>query len=294
MMIKRSLLDKTFDFINIVFLSLCAVACIYPFWHVLVKSLLPYQEIMKSDFYFFPYKVTLEPYLYILHSDKLLNGLIISIAVTLTGTIYQLMITAMTAYGLSKKNLPGRNIIFIFIIITMFFSGGLIPYYLLIKKLGLIDNILVLVIPAAISTFNMIVMKNFFASLPAEMEESAKVDGYGYFCIFVYIILPLSKPVVATISLFIAVAHWNNWFTPMLFINTQEKWPLQLILRDILIQNNIDFLRRAVITSTNKDFLLKENIKMAIVIVSVTPIIIIYPFIQKYFVKGVMIGAIKS
>ncbi|MDG0812259.1 carbohydrate ABC transporter permease [Cohnella rhizosphaerae] len=221
-----------------------------------------------------------------------MRSILVSLFVTVAGTLYQLFVTAITAYPLIKHDLPGRSAIFLFIIFTMFFGGGLIPYYLLIKNLGLVNSLAVMIIPAAISTYNMIVLKTFFQNIPIELEESAKMDGAGYMKIFFRIILPLSVPALATIALFIAVGQWNNWYTPMLFLNDKEIWPLAMVLRDILINNNMELTRGGSFVS--EEFMLGDTIKNAVVIVSVVPIIVVYPFIQKHFVKGVMIGSIKS
>lgn len=292
MHLKKSFGEKMFDSANYVFLALVALVMLYPFWHVLVRSVLPYEEAIKSNIHLFPARISWEAYKYVFSNGGLLQGIYVSVYITVVGTIYQLLITAMTAFGLTIKDLPGRNGILLMIIITMFFSGGLIPYYLLIKQLGLIDNLLVMIIPAAISTFNMIVTKTFMDGLPKELQESAMIDGAGYFRIFFQLILPLSVPVLATIGLFIAVAQWNNWFSAMLFLNNRDMWPLALILRDILIDNNTELTRQTGYVSDS--YLLGESIKMAVVIVSVIPILLIYPFIQKYFVKGVMIGSLKG
>jgi len=289
---STSLSGKIFDVCNVIFLIFTAIVTLYPFWYVLVGSILPYEESLRSPFHLFPRKVTWEAYSYVFSKDTLLRSMLVSVFVTAAGTIYQLLITAITAYPLIKTDLPGRTFILLFIVFTMFFGGGLIPYYLLIKNLGLVNNLLVMIIPAAVNTYNMIVLKTFFQSLPADLEESAKVDGAGYMRIFFQIILPLSIPALATIGLFIAVGQWNNWFTPMLFLNEKSLWPLAMVLRDILINNNLELARSG--SYVNKEFMLADTIKNAIVMVSVIPIIIVYPFVQKHFVKGVMIGSIKS
>ncbi|SDS86202.1 carbohydrate ABC transporter membrane protein 2, CUT1 family [Paenibacillaceae bacterium GAS479] len=287
-----SLSGKIFDVANIVFLLLLAIVTLYPFWHVLVGSVLPYEEAIKSGFNLFPTKWTFEAYEYVFSKDTIPQSLLVSVFVTVLGTLYQLFITAITAYPLIKHDLPGRSAIFLFMVFTMFFSGGLIPYYLLIKNLGLINHLAVMIIPAALSMYNMIVLKTFFQSIPVELEESAKMDGAGYMTIFFRIILPLSIPSLATIGLFIAVGQWNNWYQPMLFLNDKDQWPLAMLLRDILINNNTNTTASA--SAVNEQFMLADTIKNAIVMISVIPIIIVYPFIQKHFVKGVMIGSIKS
>ncbi|BBH22401.1 putative ABC transporter permease protein YtcP [Paenibacillus baekrokdamisoli] len=292
-MIKStSLSGKIFDGLNILFLLFMALITLYPFWHVLVGSIMPYEESIKSSLHFFPGKVSFEAYEYVFSKDTIVKSLLVSLFVTAAGTLYQLLITAITAYPLIKQDLPGRSAIFLFIIFTMFFGGGLIPYYLLIKSLGMVNSLAVMIIPAAISTYNMIVLKTFFQNIPIELEESAKMDGAGYMRIFFQIILPLSVPSLVTIGLFIAVGQWNNWYVPMLFLNDKDLWPLAIVLRDILINNNMELTRGGSFVS--KEFMLGDTIKNAVVMVSVVPIIIVYPFIQKHFVKGVMIGSIKS
>ena len=290
MKIKNSVSYYIFQVINTILLVAIGFITLYPFWHVIVRSLLPYSESIKSSIVIIPTKITFEAYKHVFSQARLLNGLFISVGVTITGTIYQLLITAMAAYGFTRKELPGRKILFFIIVLTMFFSGGLIPTYLLIKNLKLVDNLLVLVLPYAISAYNMIIMRTFFSSLPPELEESATIDGAGQFKIFFRIIVPLSVPVIAIISLFVAVANWNNWYGPMLYLNKPSLWPLALVLRDILIDANISDKNAAY---QSADFLLNESVKMAVVIVSLVPIVAIYPFIQKYFAKGVLLGAVK-
>lgn len=269
-----------------------ALITLYPFWHVLVGSVMPYEESIRSTLHLFPRRISFEAYEFVFSKDTIMRSILVSLFVTVAGTLYQLFVTAITAYPLIKHDLPGRSAIFLFIIFTMFFGGGLIPYYLLIKNLGLVNSLAVMIIPAAISTYNMIVLKTFFQNIPIELEESAKMDGAGYMKIFFRIILPLSVPALATIALFIAVGQWNNWYTPMLFLNDKEIWPLAMVLRDILINNNMELTRGGSFVS--EEFMLGDTIKNAVVIVSVVPIIVVYPFIQKHFVKGVMIGSIKS
>jgi putative aldouronate transport system permease protein len=289
---STSISGRIFDCLNIGFLLFMALITLYPFWHVLVGSIMPYEEAIKSSLHLFPRKITFEAYDYVFSKDTIVKSLLVSLLITVGGTLYQLLITAITAYPMIKQDLPGRSAIFLFIIFTMFFGGGLIPYYLLIKNLGLVNNLAVMIIPAALSTYNIIVLKTFFQGIPIELEESAKIDGAGYMRIFFQIILPLSVPALTTIGLFIAVGQWNNWFTPMLFLNDKNLWPLAMVLRDILINNNMELTRGGSFVS--EEFMLGDTIKNAVVMVSVVPIIIVYPFIQKHFVKGVMIGSIKS
>jgi len=292
MVIDKSRGAKLFEAANTVFLCLTVALTLYPFWSVLVMSLMPYSEAIKTSFYLFPTRVTLDAYRYIMASDRLIRGLGYSVYVTVLLVFYQLWITSMAAYGFTKKDLPGRNALLTLIIITMFFGGGLIPYYLLVKAVGLVDSLWVMVIPAGVNTFHLILIKSFIGSIPSEMEESAIIDGAGFFRIFRSIIVPLSSSVLATVGLFIAVGQWNNWYTPLIFINDREKWPLAMLLREILINNQTGYLQPGFMV--NRDIVLIRSVKMGVVIVSIVPIILVYPFIQRYFVKGVMIGAIKS
>ena len=280
-----------FNIINYTFLAAIAFTTLYPFWYVLLKSILPFEEAIKAKFLIFPTGFTLDSYKYVLQTDRFTNSLMISVAVTVIGTVYQLFITAFSAYAFTKKDLPGRGILFNIIIVTMFFGGGLIPTYLLYQKLGFIDNPLVMVVPHAISTYNMIVMKSFFAGIPMEIEESARIDGASYFKIFFRIIMPLSLPSVATVSLFIAVSLWNSWYGPMLYLNKKKFWPMALVLRDILVKTDINSMGNEY---TGDAMMLSDSVKMATVIVAITPILVVYPFVQKYFVKGVMVGPVKA
>ncbi|WP_238404299.1 carbohydrate ABC transporter permease [Paenibacillus paridis] len=289
---STSVSGKIFDILNIGFLVFMACIMLYPFWHVLVGSVLPYEEAVKTSFNILPRSISFEAYEYVFSKNTILMSVVVSVFVTVIGTLYQLLITSIAAYPLTKQDLPGRTAIFLFIIFTMFFGGGLIPYYLLIKSLGMVNSLAVMIIPAALSTYNLIVLKTFFQNIPIDLEESAKIDGAGYIRVFFQIIIPLSFPALATIALFIAVGQWNNWYVPMLFLNDKELWPLAMVLRDVLINNNMELTRSGSFVS--KDFMLGDTIKNAIVMVSVIPIIIVYPFIQKHFVKGVMIGSIKS
>lgn len=288
---KRGFGDYIFDSINTVLLILIALAMLFPFWHVLVGSVLPYEVAIQSSFHIIPEKVTFAAYRYIFSSESLMSSLGVSFAVTVTGTLYQLVITTCAAFALTKKTLPGRKIFFGVFLVTMFFNGGLIANYLLMQKLHLLNNILVLILPFGLSTYNMIIVKTFFEALPPEMEESARIDGASTFRVFVNIILPLSVPVIATFSLFFAVDLWNGWYNAMIYINDKNKWPFIMLLRDILINNNTDSMGSNYV---NRDYIVGDSIKMAVIIVSVVPIVVIYPFVQKYFVKGIMIGAVKE
>lgn len=280
-----------FDIANGLFLCCLAIVTLYPFWYVLVGSFLPYSEAIRSTFNLFPKQISFDAYMYVFRSEFIMKGFLISVFITIATVVYQLLLTSMAAYALTKTDLPFRSSIFTFMIITMFMSGGLIPFYMLVKELGFVNNLLVMIIPSAVGVFNLIVIKTFMQSLPVDLEESAYLDGAGFTRMLFTIILPLSGPVLATMGLFIAVGQWNNWMTPTLFIHDKDQWPLAMVLRDILVQNNKKLIEAGAIA--NK-LMLDKTIKNAVMIVSIVPIIAVYPFIQRHFVKGMMIGAVKS
>jgi putative aldouronate transport system permease protein len=279
-----------FDVFNYMFLGMFAILVIIPIWHIIVISTSsmevyvndPYHMVMKS-FNLGEYKRA------IFDIGGILNSLIVTIKVTLLGTTVSMILTTMGAYVLSKKHLPGGKIIFKLILFTMFFNGGLVPFYILIKKLNFIDTIFALTIPLAISTYNLIIMKNYFLGLPESLEEAAKIDGYNDIQILFKIIIPISKPVIAAISLFYGVAYWNDYFMATLFINSNDMFPLQVVLRQMIIQNLV--LAKVGVASTASN---PEQFKMACIIVGIIPVLCIYPFIQKYFSKGVLLGAVKE
>lgn len=275
----------------VIYSVLCVIGfmTLFPFWMVLVGSVLPFSEMVQGNIILFPTSFDFSNYAYIFSDDTFVTGIFISLMVTVITTVYHVLITSMAAFGFTIKDLPGRKILFSLIVFTMFFNGGLIPSYLLIRRLGLVNNLAVLILPAFSNAFHLILMKNFFDGIPNEIYEAAKVDGAGYQRIFWTMILPLSKPVIATIGLFIAVWQWNDWFNPSLYLNNRELWPMALILRDKVVEADPETLM-----NSSNEFILSDGIKFASVIVAVLPILCVYPFIQKYFVKGTMLGAVKS
>lgn len=290
---NNTLLGKLADLIIYFLLGVFAFCAVYPFLYVAIRSIIPADQLaLSSNLFLIPKSISLEAYKFIFSSDSILITFLNSAYITITSVIFNVAITAMTAFVLSRRNLLGKKIIMMYVIITMYFSGGIIPYYLTIKDLGLVDKLSVMILPCFINTFFLIVMKTSFQDIPYELEESATIDGAGYFRVFISIILPLSKPVLATAALMVGVAQWNNWFTPMLFISNRDKWPLSLLLRDILIMNNTTSAFQSGYVSNTR--LLSESIKMAVVVISIAPILFIYPWLQKYFVKGMTIGAVKG
>jgi len=282
---------KFFHYLNIVLLLIIAFTMIYPFWEIFVKSFMSDKDIITSTNFFWPQSWQLDGYITIF-TDKTYNfgrAFLNSVFVTVLTTVYQLIITTLASYALSKKNLPGRKILNFIFIFTMYFGGGLIPYFLIIKSLGLYNTIWVLIVPSFISVYNVLIMRSFFATFPKELLESAKIDGAGEFKTFIKIVLPLSKAVLATIALFIAVGVWNNWFTTMLFIQDADLRPMAYALQVIIEKS-----RNASTETGVGQVLIGESVQYAAIIVSTVPILVIYPFLQKYFTKGVMIGSIKG
>lgn len=288
---RRSIGDIIFDSVNTVLLIIVALIMLLPFYYVIVRSLLPYDLAVQSAFTLFPKRVTFEAYKYILSSSKFVSSLGISAFVTVIGTVYQLFVTIFASYAIAKKSLPGRKLFFALFLITMFFNGGLIANYLLMRGLHLINSVWSLIAPFGFSCYNMLIMKSFFEGIPADLEESASIDGANTFRILFSIIMPLSVPVIATFALFFAVDRWNGWYNAMIYINDKSKWPFVMILREILISSDTESVGSAYVSS---EYVVGDSIKMAVVIVSVLPVAIIYPFIQKYFVKGVTLGAVKG
>ena len=294
-MVKQRTLGGTiFDIFNYTFLIFLAIITLYPLVYVAFSSVSDPIALMRfRGILLYPRGFTLDSYEMVLQNPLIISGYINTIIIVLGGTTLNLLITSFAAYGLSRKRLMLKNFFVFMITFTMFFSGGLIPSYLLIRNtLGLKDNILALILPVAMSAFNMIIMRTSFLSLPDSMEESAKLDGANDFIILFMIILPLSLPVVVVMILYYGVGHWNSWFSAMLYIDTRAKYPLQLVLREILIANSTAEMTTGV--SMEEKAFVGETIKYSTIMVATLPILCVYPFLQRYFVKGVMIGAIKE
>ncbi len=277
---------------NYTILFFLAFIMLYPFWDILVKSFMTDADIIKQGIVIWPKNWQFEGYRTIFE-DKVYNfgqAFINSVFITGVDTVYQLAITALAAYALTKKTLPGRKFFLVYFMFTMYFGGGMIPYYIVIRELNLLDSIWVMIIPSFISIFNVLVMKSFFSELPEELLDAARIDGAGDLRTFVSIVLPLSKAVLATIALFIAVGVWNNWFSPMLYIQTATKRPLAYALQ-IIIEKS-----RGVNTDNPGvgQVVIGQSVQYAAIVVAVFPIMAVYPFLQKHFTKGVLIGSIKG
>ncbi|MFJ5762463.1 carbohydrate ABC transporter permease [Neobacillus sp. NPDC093182] len=279
-----------FPIINGSILILIALICFLPFVNVIASSFASTQEVVARKFILFPRTFSLDAYRYILSTPTLFKSLAVSIGVTGIGTLVSMVLTALMAYGLSRRYLVGRNSINFIVVFSMLFSGGMIPTFLVVKSVGLIDSYWSLILPVAINAFNLIIMRNFFQALPDSLEESAKMDGCTDFGVFVKIMLPLALPSIATISLFYAVTYWNTYMTAILYINDSAKWPIQVLLRQIVIVSSgmqaegssVDVVPPA------------QTIKMAVIVIATVPMLIAYPFVQKYFVKGALVGSVKG
>lgn len=285
----RSLDNTLFDIVIYVVLIVAAVITIVPFLQVVTISLSPPEVVASYGMHLFPTKIDLEGYKSILKYDTLWSSYRNTIVKTASGTVLSMVLYVIGAYPLSKKYLPNRKFWTFFIIFTMYFSGGMIPSYLLINNwLKLSNTIWCLILPPAMSAYNLIIVRNFFETIPDSLEESAKIDGASDMTILFKIVVPLSKPVLATVALWCIVGHWNAWYDCMLYIRDDVKYVLQYTLQRILIEGQVEDINQIGV-KVNTD-----TMKMASIVVSIIPILIIYPFIQKYFTKGVLIGAVKG
>jgi putative aldouronate transport system permease protein len=293
--IKRSREDKIFDAINITLLSLLLLAVFYPLYFIVIASVSNPDRIFAGEVLFLPKEITFEGYTRIFQDGKIWTGYKNTIIYTVLGTILNVALTLTAAYALSRKDFYGRNFFMIMFVFTMFFSGGLIPTYLVVKELGMVNSMWAMIIPKAVAVWNIIVARTFFQStIPQEMLEAARVDGCSNTSFFTKIVLPLSKPIIAVMILFYAVGHWNSYFDALIYLNSENLYPLQLILRNILIQNEAAAQMVGDLESFAAQQRIAELIKYGVIIVGSLPLLIAYPFIQKYFVQGVMIGGIKG
>lgn len=280
---------QALDIIICVILVIYAFLIIFPFWNAFIISISSESSYLHNNLLLWPTELDLTSYQKVFTNNELWSGFGITMILLIGGTFYQLFFTVITGYALSRKNWTGKNIVMDMILVTMFFGGGMVPYYYLIRDLGMINTIWVMIIPGAIDTFNMLLMRNYFASLPAEMEESAKIDGANDVVIFLKIFLPLSLPMLATIGLFFAVGNWNSWYNAMLFIpDRRDIWPLQQVLRTMIAKVSSDIEK----TQAGEGF--SEGLTMASIFFTIVPMMCFYPFLQRFFVKGIVVGAIKG
>lgn len=294
MAMKKKLSEKLFDTANMLFLILLVFVTLYPFIHVLMTSLsIPIKLSGYYGFMLLPRGFSLDAYNGVFKNPMIIRSFLNSLLFVVTGTFLTIFLTAMGGYVLSRRGLYFKGFITIMIVIPMYFSGGLIPLYLLVNKMHMIDTLWAIILPGAIGTYNLILMRTNIQQVPVEMEESAKIDGASNMLILFIIILPLCLPIIAMFTLFQAVGIWNSWFQPAIFLTKRELFPLQLILREFLIEDKPSASLMGTANGPLK-LLQGQTIKSAIVIISIVPVICVYPFLQKYFTKGVLVGAIKG
>lgn len=293
---NTSLGSRIFDTLNILFFVILGLIMLFPLWNVIITSFVDSGEFYRRPLILWPEHINFASYKYILSGGQILHSVYITVALTVIGSVYSLLCTTLLAYPLSKKSLPGSKFMMILVIITMFFGGGLIPYYLLIRSLHLVNTFWVMFIPIGVNTWNFLVIRSFFLQFPSELEDASKIDGANDIVLFFKIVLPLSKPVLATFLLFYGVAYWNSWYNAMLFVQNQDLHPLQLVLRRMIVQNErlTQMAAQARLDNIKAGTQFDEGIKMATVVIATVPILCVYPFLQKYFAKGIMIGSIKG
>lgn len=298
--IKASYADKIFNIINVSILGFIVAICLYPMYNTIIASFSDVLAVNRGEVLFLPKGFTTEVYTNIFKYKALWVGYRNTIMYAILGTLWQLILTIPCGYAMSKKYLKGKNIFMFIFFFTMYFSGGMIPTYLLMRDLNLIDTIWVMIIPVGMPITNMIIVRTFFAStIPDSLPEAAKIDGASEFLIFLKVIIPISGAIIAVQTLFFAVSHWNSYYSALLYLNSRNLHPLQLILRNILVLNqqpavDLDFASAEELAYEAKRALMVESMKYGIIFVASAPILAAYPFAQKYFVKGVMIGSLKG
>lgn len=276
---------------KVMLIALICVIMLYPLVYVIAMSFGTAESVQSGQL--FPTDFSLEAYRAVLSGGVVTQAVINSTIITVVGTLLSTMMTAMLAYGLMRtKDVPGSKFVLVFVLLTMLFGAGIIPMYLLIKALGLLNSMWALILPGVIGAFNMIVMRNFFMNLPQELFEAARVDGAGHFRIFFQLVLPLSKAVIAVIALFYAVGYWNVFFNAMIYLNDTSKWPIQVVLNQFVVQNSD--INAMALDNPDRPPPPAQAVQMAVIVLATLPILVVYPFVQKYFTKGVLTGAIKS
>lgn len=281
-----------FHIVNVIVLLGVVIVTLYPFLYMIAVSLSKDIFVLRGEVWLWPKGFNLDMYKLVLNDPRIFTAYTNTILYTVIGTLVALVVTSLGAYAISKKEMVFQKFFMMLIVFTMFFSGGMIPTFLIVKDMGLMDTLWAMVLPGAVSTWNLIIMRTFFRGIPIELEESGRIDGLTDFGIFLRIVLPLSKAVLATIGLFCAVGIWNNFYQALLYLRDSDLYPLQVVLRNIVLSGQVN---NSDVTSVGGDNLIvEESLKFATIIVSTLPILLVYPFLQKYFVKGVMIGSVKG
>lgn len=298
--IRQTSFDRTFNSVIVLLVILMCVITLYPLWFVVIASLSDPYTVVGGEVFLLPKKITLEGYQYMIQNHTIWRGYFNSIYITIFGTLFNLFLCIPTAYSLSRKNLFAKKFTTWFFLFTMYFSGGMIPGYLLVKSVGLLNKPYTMIFLNGISVYNLLVTRTFFQdSIPGELYESARIDGAGELSVFFKIALPLAKPIIAVMALFFGVARWNDYFTAMIHLSNSKYFPLQVVLRNILITAQQAILDTSAMSAdeaeaARRTAYMAESMKYALIIISSAPLLVAYPFVQKYFTKGVMIGAVKG
>lgn len=293
-MVKESGFDRVFTIANYVVLSVIGLVTLFPLYYVFVVSFTDPSEYLQGGLLLFPSKWSLISYQYLLSTKTFLRAIQVSALLAVVGTICSLLVTSGLAYALSRKRLKGRRVIMLMILVTLLFNPGIIPPFLLVRQLDLINSLWSLILPALTSGWYVLLMKGFFDSIPPSLEEAATIDGCNDINIWYRIILPLSLPAMAAFGLFYAVAYWNTFFSALLYINDFEKWPLQVLLQNLLIDSSTAAGGEVAQQISAERQVPSETLKMAAVVIGTVPILLVYPFLQKHFAKGAMVGSVKE
>lgn len=294
-MLDRSPVDRLTEWINYVILTGIVVIVLYPLYFVLLASFSSPEAVLRGEVWLWPVNPTVIGYERIIQNEEVWTGYANTFLYTALGTAINLIMTVLAAYPLSRKDFAGKHVITVFIVFTMFFSGGLVPTYLLIKSLGMLNTVWSMVIPGAVSVWYILIMRTFFqTSIPYEVQEAAAIDGCSATQTLIRVVLPMSMPILAVMVLFYCVGHWNAFFQALIYLSERSKYPLQLFLREILLQDQMQDMVKTGGDTLVQSVLETESVKYAMVIVANLPVLVLYPFLQKYFVKGVVVGAIKG
>jgi putative aldouronate transport system permease protein len=284
-----------FTFANYIVLSLFLITILYPLIYIVSASISSSEAVIAGEVWLWPVRPTLDGYIAVFKHRLIWSGFMNSLYYTVVGTAINVVMTILAAYPLSRKDLYGKNVFMFLFVFTMMFSGGLIPTYLLVKDLGLLNTTWAMLLPGALGVWNMIITRTYFqTTIPDELLEASQLDGCTDFQFVWKIVLPLSGPIIAVITLFYAVGHWNSFFNALIYLKNQKLYPLQLVLRDILVQNDVDMSMLMDVTEQAKREGLRELLKYSLIVVATVPLLVVYPFVQKYFVKGIMIGSLKG
>lgn len=290
---KRTKSEKAFNVFNIIILLLFAFTTVYPFLYTLSISLSSAAEAATGGFHLYPKDVSFTAYNMVFRNESLPIAYVNTIFRTVVGTLLALIVTCFYAYALARPETPNKKFFTVLLVFTMLFNGGKIPTYLALKQYHLLDSVWVYILPMLIIPYNVIVARSFFMSIPKSLNEAAKIDGAGEFLIFFKIIVPISKPIIMTIALFMAVSHWNSWYDALMYITDNNKIVVQLLLQRIIQESDVSLITQGLVNPDAAEFT-SETVKSATVIVAILPILLFYPFIQKYFTKGIMLGAVKG